>query len=145
MSPNRRAWVDDNTNARVVGMTGGVAHCDEAAEGVSEHDRLFDAHRAAERDDVISPGVEVPARPVVMAIAATLTAMIEVDHLVGVRETVEVGPERGVIGAGAPMEEQQCWSFDQRSVGWLQAGPGGVEEQTGSAADVDPHDVSRPR
>jgi hypothetical protein len=67
-----------------------VEHGDEAAQGVSIHDRPRDAKGVAEVADAVSTKLKAPARRI-DPLGATMPGQVEIDDLRGGREPRESG------------------------------------------------------
>ena len=91
----------------MAGMARRIGLRDEAAEGGSEHDRLLDAERVAQRFQIVAPLRQRPAFARTV-LAAPTAAMVVVDDLADVAELRERWLVNAVVRAGAAMDEDQC-------------------------------------
>src|SRR5262245_6749462 len=77
-----------------------------AAERLPEHNWFRYAKRIAEVADVVAPLRQRPRRRLA-GHAAPVAAMVDVDNLRDIRETIEVGPKTGMIESGTAMQHDQ--------------------------------------
>src|SRR5262245_59450071 len=103
----------------------GLRH--HAAEGLAEHDRLLDAERRAKRAHVIAPLLQSPRRRIARH-AASVAAVVDVDHLRDVGEAVEVRPETGMVEAWPAMHDDESRLLTHHRAVKSELRPDDVEE-----------------
>ena len=89
----------------MAGVARRIEHGDEAAEGVSVHDRPVNGERVAEGADVVCARLEAP-RTGVAPLGAAVAAQVQVDHLRRLRKPSEVRLEVRVVEASRPAVQQ---------------------------------------
>src|SRR6266545_649424 len=125
---------------RMIEMAGGIAHGYKPAKGAAQHDRALQPDRLAERNHVVSPGVQRPGGRVT-AFAAAVAALVKVDDLGGVGKEAVGGLGDRRVGSGTAV---------QRKHGRPAAHPGPVHdvlravhiEPQPHVTDLDPHRTS---
>ena len=101
----------------VVGMARRVMHGHEPAERAAEHHGLCDIERVAHAHHVVGPSVEVPAGRIILTVTPALAAVVDVHHVMGICEPIEVRAERRVVEPRPTVEEEQRGLLDHRFVG----------------------------
>jgi hypothetical protein len=125
----------------VAGVTRGVEHRHEAAEGVPVHDRARDPDCVTEVSDCVGTELEAPRRRVA-PVGTPVSGQVEVDDLRDFREPGEGGLEVGVVEAPGPAVQEH----DGGPLAHLRA-----LSDEGGAIDIEPEsgpiyrDTHRPR
>ena len=121
----------------MIGMTRGIGHRHHAAEGVAIDNRLDDPKHIAERFYVIAPLRERERG--LLAGGTSVGAVIDIDDLMGVGETVEIGPHGRMIEARPAMHDDQRRAFHHALAIGGKRGAHGVEEDA-RRADIGKHE-----
>lgn len=107
------------------------------AEGLTEHDRLFDTKRAAEHAYIVTPLRQRP-RSWVAGHTAPVPAVIDVDDLSDVGEPVEIAAKTGMIETWAAMHNDQSRLFSHLRSVRLQLRTDNIEEDA-LTVQIDEH------
>ena len=113
------------------GVTNRIVEGYQAAEGDTEHDRMFDPERVAEGDEIVRPLIDGPAL-VTSILAASVSTMVVVDDLGEVGEGGEKLLEWRVIAA-VSVQHHDGRALPHRVAVWDKVRAVDIDEQSNVA------------